>query len=274
MKKSIINHNKLSINDQINPKPIFPNDFKNNDEKPKNKTLLMFERLLNNKNKFSLGNLFNKNNSQIFLSEKEKYNNLRNNSIIKKNQFINFKKIIIAFFSVIYLYLINYYFNNHNHNNNNNKKKNNNNDLFYENNIDFSNYSTDIKSIAIYLPNFYSNNKFIYLKNTTSIDKLDYLPDYYYRNNINKYSLKLILNKQIELAQKHGIYGFAIYYYWFSGKTSFDIPLDLIYKNKRNFHYMLIWKNENATNENNNEILGENMEKKIQKILLKILKNI
>ena len=161
MKKSIINHNKLSINDQINPKPIFPNDFKNNDEKPKNKTLLMFERLLNNKNKFSLGNLFNKNNSQIFLSEKEKYNNLRNNSIIKKNQFINFKKIIIAFFSVIYLYLINYYFNNHNHNNNNNNKKNNNNDLFYENNIDFSNYSTDIKSIAIYLPNFYSNNIFI-----------------------------------------------------------------------------------------------------------------
>ena len=73
MKNSIINHNKLCINDQINPKPTFSSDFKDNDGKPKNNTLLMFERLLNNKNKFSLDNHFDKNNSQIFLSEKEKY---------------------------------------------------------------------------------------------------------------------------------------------------------------------------------------------------------
>ena len=73
MKKSIINHNKLSISDQINPNPIFSSDFKDNDEKPKKNTLLMFERLLNNKNKFSLDNHFDKNNCQIFLSEKEKY---------------------------------------------------------------------------------------------------------------------------------------------------------------------------------------------------------
>ena len=73
MKKSNINLNKLCINDQINPKPLFSSDFKDNDEKPKNNTLLMFERLLNNKNKFTLDNHFDKKNSRLFLSEKEKY---------------------------------------------------------------------------------------------------------------------------------------------------------------------------------------------------------
>ena len=73
MKKSIVNHNKLCINEQINPKRIFSSDYKDNDEKPKNNTLLMFERLLNNKNKFSLDNHFDKKNSRLFLSEKEKY---------------------------------------------------------------------------------------------------------------------------------------------------------------------------------------------------------
>ena len=44
-------------------------DFINNYEEHK----LMFERLFNNKNKFKLDNQFDKNNCQIFLSEKEKY---------------------------------------------------------------------------------------------------------------------------------------------------------------------------------------------------------
>ena len=53
--------------DQLNPK--FSSDFINNYEDHK----LMFERLLNNKNKFKLDNHFDKNNCQMFLSEKEKY---------------------------------------------------------------------------------------------------------------------------------------------------------------------------------------------------------
>ena len=50
-------------------------DDKNNDEKQKNNdtNLLMFERLLNNKNKFKLDNNFDTINSQKFLNEKEKY---------------------------------------------------------------------------------------------------------------------------------------------------------------------------------------------------------
>ena len=53
--------------EQLNPK--FSSDFNNNYEDHK----IMFERLLNNKNKFKLDNHFDKNNSQMFLSEKEKY---------------------------------------------------------------------------------------------------------------------------------------------------------------------------------------------------------
>lgn len=71
------------------------------------------------------------------------------------------------------------------------------------------------------------------------------------KNYKNKYELKLVVEKQIELAKNNGIYGFAIYYYWFSGKAIFDEPLNLIYKNEKNFHYLLIWKYEALTNEKN-----------------------
>ena len=62
------------------------------------------------------------------------------------NLFLNFIKIIILFLFLGSFILNNYY----------NKQINNINLLFYENNIDFSKFVTDIKAIAIYLPNFYS----------------------------------------------------------------------------------------------------------------------
>jgi hypothetical protein len=143
--------------------------------------------------------------------------------------------------------------------------------LSYENNIDFSKYITDIKAIAIYLPNFYSINE-TYFYSNKYYDTLFFLnkvkPIYeghhqprildkkYIKNN----KLKIVINKQIKLAKSHGIYGFAIYYYWFSGKTIFDKPLNTIYKNKKNFHYMLIWKNEKVINEKNKIILEEKYE--------------
>ena len=131
---------------------------------------------------------------------------------------------------------------------------------YYENNIDFSNYSTDIKEIAIYLPNFYSykdKDLLNSLKNVTPKYKGHHQPRVLDKNYIDNYDLKLVLKKQIELAKSHGIYGFAIYYYWISGKTIFDKPLNIIYKNENKFHYMLIWKNEKVINENNEIILEE-----------------
>ena len=136
----------------------------------------------------------------------------------------------------------------------------------YEMNIDFSNYSTDIKEIAIYLPNFYSfNDTYFYsykkkLENVTPKYKGHHQPRVLDKNYLDIYDLKSVLQKQLELAKSHGIYGFAIYYYWFSGKTIYDKPLNIIYKNENKFHYMLIWKNEKVINENNEVILEEKYE--------------
>jgi hypothetical protein len=70
-----------------------------------------------------------------------------NKSNISKNLLTNFIKIIIILF-ILYTLKINFYYN----------KYNNINSFLYENNIDYSNYLTDIKAIAIYFPNFYSIN--------------------------------------------------------------------------------------------------------------------
>ena len=146
---------------------------------------------------------------------------------------------------------------------------------YYENNIDFSNYSTDIKEIAIYLPNFYSykdKDLLNSLKNVTPKYKGHHQPRVLDKNYIENYDLKMVLKKQIELAKSHGIYGFAIYYYWFSGKTIFDKPLNIIYKNKNKFHYMLIWKNEKVVGENNELILEEKYEENDSEKFIKDIK--
>ena len=144
----------------------------------------------------------------------------------------------------------------------------------YEKNLDFSNFNSDIKAIAIYLPQFHSikENDIWWGKGFTEWtnvkkckshfeghhqpripgDKLNYL-DYYELTNSN------IIKKQIKLAKNHGIYGFGIYYYWFSGKRLLEKPLDIYLNDKSlNFPFLLIWANENWTrhwNGRNKDIL-------------------
>ena len=133
----------------------------------------------------------------------------------------------------------------------------------FENNIDFSNYKTDIKTIALYLPQFHEikeNNEWwgkgftewSNVKKSLPIfkghhqprkpgDKTNYL-GYYELTNSN------VFKKQIELAKSHGIYGFGFYYYWFSGKTLLEKPLKIYLNNKDiKFPFLLIWANENWT---------------------------
>ena len=79
------------------------------------------------------------------------YNKLKRKYFTK----IKFIIIILFYFSIEFLII----------NCNNYKKYNDNNTklMFYENNIDFSSYSTDIKAIAIYLPNLkYINKSYFY----------------------------------------------------------------------------------------------------------------
>ena len=54
-----------------------------------------------------------------------------------------------------------------------------------------------------------------------------------------------MVKKQVELARSHGIYGFGIFYYWFSGKRFLDETIDLFLESKKiKFPYFLIWRNE------------------------------
>ena len=56
----------------------------------------------------------------------------------------------------------------------------------------------------------------------------------------------LTIKKQVQLAKSHGIYGFAFYYYWFSGKRLLEKPLNIYLENKDiDFPFLLIWANEN-----------------------------
>jgi len=144
----------------------------------------------------------------------------------------------------------------------------------YENNIDFSNFTTDIKAIAFYLPQFHEieeNNKWWGKGFTEWVNVKKCLPLYKGHhqprkpgdtiNYLGYYELTngSIFKKQIELAKSHGIYGFAFYFYWFSGKTLLEKPL-MIYLNDKdiNFPFLLIWANENWSrkwNGGNKEIL-------------------
>ena len=131
----------------------------------------------------------------------------------------------------------------------------------YEKNINFSEYSTEIKVIALYYPNYQNiqkkyNNTNISFNEWTNI--IQSRPLFYNQHqprspgDVNNYleyydsSFLETIMKQIELAKNHGIYGFGIYYYWFSGKKLFEKTIDFFLENKSiNFPFFLIWKNEN-----------------------------
>ena len=131
----------------------------------------------------------------------------------------------------------------------------------FEENIDFSDFSTDVKVIALYFPRFqnisgsfrglkivlneWKNMNITTLTSNTSYhyprvpgDQLEYLGYYDCRD-------EEMVSKQVELAKSHGIYGFGIFYYWFSGKKFLYKTADLFLQSKAiDFPFMLIWRNE------------------------------
>ena len=107
--------------------------------------------------------------------------------------------------------------------------------------------------IAIYYPEFLiDKNKSlpIYCNLSTNQNKIN-------RDCNNLTIYELIIN-HIDLAKKHGIFGFGINYYWFSGDSYYDEVINIFLESKEiNFPYFIIWKNDylNITDVNYKNVL-------------------
>jgi len=129
----------------------------------------------------------------------------------------------------------------------------------YEKNINFSQYSTNIKVIALYFPNIHlSKFSEMMIKESQFYDGKEDVKEYYQQNlpykenkHLNKNKLNYfpeykLIYKQIELAKSHGIYGFGLYIYFFSNKIIIDKYINAFIENTFiKFKYLFILKHKN-----------------------------
>lgn len=112
-----------------------------------------------------------------------------------------------------------------------------------------------IKPIAIYFPQFHSipeNDKW-WGKGFTDWTKVKegyQLFEGHHQPRVPQdgyYDLreKTFIEHQVNMAKEYGIYGFAIYHYWFDGKQLLETPKETILNNKDiDIPFCLIWANE------------------------------
>lgn len=116
-----------------------------------------------------------------------------------------------------------------------------------------------IRSIAIYLPQFYPTPEndewwgkgFTEWRNVVKASprfRNHYQP--HLPADLGFYDLRLpeIREEQARLAHQYGIYGFCYYHYWFNGRRILNRPFqDVFDSGKPDFPFMLCWANENWT---------------------------
>lgn len=130
-------------------------------------------------------------------------------------------------------------------------------DCTYEDDMDFGGKTPLVKPIAFYLPQFHEipeNNEWWgkgFTEWTNTRKSVPRFKGHYQprepHDDFGYYDLSDpdVIRKQAELAKRHGIYGWAVYYYWFSGKTLLTKPIDLLLANKDiDINFCLTWCNE------------------------------
>ena len=151
----------------------------------------------------------------------------------------NFLIVLLIVKNIILIILIYYFDLNIEMNSNNNNKK-----IIeidnalefpkYEDNISFSNYSSELKPIAIYYPQIIDINN-----NDLELNKLN--ENFF---NFNKTFLFNKIRNSVTLAKNHGIYGFGIYYIYNNNlEKIINKEIDLFLNNHYiDFPFLLIWK--------------------------------
>lgn len=131
----------------------------------------------------------------------------------------------------------------------------------YQSNEIYDVSKVDVKALAFYLPQYHAfkenndwwGNGFTEWTNTRRCHKQRFRYHYQPRTphrDIGYYDLSdfKVMEKQINLAKEHGIYGFCFYYYWFSGKRLMEMPVDQFLEHQEvDFPFCLCWANENWT---------------------------
>ena len=227
----------------------------------------------------------------VISEAKNFFNETKNNEVDTNGSFKSFIKLIIYFSLINFFYYqssnnLNVYkaeIKNHNEIielNIDNKIR----DNFYERNIDYSSYSTNIKSIAIYFPNIYLDNYWNLISSSQKKNKFNKPLEYYqkikeiskkdFSTNDNKvlgknYFEYNFIFKQIKLAKSHGIYGFGIYIYWYSGNYFFDKYINVFLVNRCiEFHYLFIFNNRNIDNKYHKNIIIKQYNKSLPEELI------